>query len=287
MTLYRIFAPMKAFFARYPPFRYNPQQSPTSEFARLRATKPNWTNYNRARTQFRLFLNEKNASSTDPVTVFFSGFPEFDYDAEKGNLDVYAEFERLAVLKHWAITGPAYHMNRHAFDVAAELAAQTRQQTRAEPGEGVEAVSRSLAALHLDGQDGQAAKPHLSFKPSSGQGPLDAFFRAYGGFQYNPLAPASSEYKRLKKQFNWGSKKLEKARVAFLRATANEVMYHLGRKDLLLSASSDESSEEGSDVEDALPWQRLCAVLDLRMPDGTSSPKSKTQCRKVHNESSA
>ncbi|RPB26923.1 hypothetical protein L211DRAFT_769438, partial [Terfezia boudieri ATCC MYA-4762] len=99
--------------------------------------------------------------------------------------------------------------------------------------------------------------------------PLDKFFATYPDFSYNPAAPCKSEFKRLCTLRGWkpdSKGHFRTARMAFARATGEELLSHLERNG----------------TDDSLPWRRMCRILNLRKGDGLR-PKSKTQCKKVLN----
>ncbi|KAF8463913.1 hypothetical protein BDZ91DRAFT_296863 [Kalaharituber pfeilii] len=143
----------------------------------------------------------------------------------------------------------------------------------------------------------------IVFKPSSGSGPLDDFFRSFHDFKYEPSAPSEAEFERLRQHRTWNPRKktYKKQRNAFMRATRDELHWHLERDDILLprveegeeGEDGDGGSDDGEGVsqqdEDALkimeqhvkPWKRLCEVLDLRMEGGRRRPVTEEDCKEV------
>jgi len=188
---------MDSFFGRYPTFDYKPQESPISEFMRLRASTPGWNklpapSYLEARESFLLTWKETyNTVPVDATWEFFSQFPEIVYDPRQEGFDPKVEFERLAVLRKWSVAGKRYRRMKGELQQALGV---------------VTGVSGS-----------EPTNQGTTDRVSS---PFSVFFSKFADFDYDPtkldVAPVS-EFERLVAVKKWGrtGKKYVKNRKEF------------------------------------------------------------------------
>lgn len=299
--------PVGVFFSQFPDFHYDLTKdgaTPRSEFERMAELK-GWILGGKDYRLREKQLQEaegfvKRGCGNDPMGFFFAPWPTFTYtstvDARTANL----EFNRLS--KAIGFCQRTERKRRTEFENALRFLYEDDGMQQGDGlknlSETVNSIERDLGAVKLS-QEGAAgfrsiANPGpASFTPSNGRGPLDKFFATYPDFSYNPAAPCKSEFKRLCTLRGWkpdSKGHFRTARMAFARATGEELLSHLERNGTVLSVRSglgqagyDYDDEEGTGTQDdSLPWRRMCRILNLRKGDGLR-PKSKTQCKKVLN----
>ncbi|KAH7883439.1 hypothetical protein F5I97DRAFT_1815278 [Phlebopus sp. FC_14] len=275
--------PLQAFFAKYPPFIYDPSKSASKEFYRL-CEYFNWRrrdNVDRttAHEAFKTALvkqfnvvygtDEESLSAWRKLceAVNVHPIPVRMADCRQAVRNVHVN---LVDLVDREFTGAKIQI----FTSEAELNEYTRKNGKFFPRYNVHAGSllRALLRRRREGprSDRRPCTPSSQrtnsdsdsdSDPATHLGPLPAYFSQFAanGFTFAPTHGAQANFKRLCRTLRWDSPERQRARSGFHDALVQQfnAMY-------------------GTDGSDLGAWQNLCAVIGAEpVPEGLEA------CRRV------